>query len=205
MAPGQTYERTVVSADDIDRVVQRIAHELLERNRGVGDLVLLGIPTRGVPLAERIAAALESVEGTRPAVGSLDVTMYRDDLRQNPTRGLAVTEVPVDVTDRVVVLVDDVLFSGRTIRAALDAVADLGRPRAVRLVVLVDRGHRDLPIRADHVGRNLPTAADERVAVRLRETDGSDGVDILRPSGPPAAEAHGRADRDDSTDGWSPA
>lgn len=178
---GPMYERTVVSADDIDRVVQRIAHELLERNRSVSELVLLGIPTRGVPLAERIAAALELVEGTRPPTGSLDVTMYRDDLRQHPTRGLAVTDVPVDITDRVVVLVDDVLFSGRTIRAALDAVADLGRPRAVRLVALVDRGHRDLPIRADHVGRNLPTAADEKVAVRLRETDGSDGVDILRP------------------------
>ncbi len=177
-----TYERTVVSPDDIDRVVRRIAHELLERNSSVQDIVLLGIPTRGVPLAERIAAAVERVEGVRPATGSLDVTMYRDDLRQHPTRGLAVTEVPVDVTDRVVVLVDDVLFSGRTIRAALDAVADLGRPRAVRLVVLVDRGHRDLPIRADHVGRNLPTAADERVAVRLREVDGSDGVDILRPT-----------------------
>jgi len=175
------HERTVVSADDIDRVVQRIAHELLERNRSAADLVLLGIPTRGVPLAERIAEALEAVDGLRPPTGSLDVTMYRDDLRHHPTRGLAATVVPVDVTDRVVVLVDDVLFSGRTIRAALDAVADLGRPRAVRLVVLIDRGHRDLPIRADHVGRNLPTAADEKVAVRLRETDGSDGVDILRP------------------------
>ena len=175
------HERTVVSGDDIDRVVQRIAHELLERNHSAADLVLLGIPTRGVPLAERIAAALEAVDGLRPPTGSLDVTMYRDDLRHHPTRGLAVTDVPVDVTDRVVVLVDDVLYSGRTIRAALDAVADLGRPRAVRLVVLVDRGHRDLPIRADHVGRNLPTAADEKVAVRLRETDGSDGVDILRP------------------------
>ena len=199
MSSDQTYERTVVSADDIDRVVQRIAHELLERNRAVADLVLLGIPTRGVPLAERIADAVVRVEGVRPATGSLDVTMYRDDLRQHPTRGLAVTEVPVDVTDRVVVLVDDVLFSGRTSRAALDAVADLGRPRAVRLVVLVDRGHRDLPIRADHVGRNLPTAADERVAVRLRETDGSDGVDILRPLGsagtdPVAGPPHDRGD-----------
>ncbi|WP_336923580.1 bifunctional pyr operon transcriptional regulator/uracil phosphoribosyltransferase PyrR [Aquipuribacter sp. SD81] len=180
------HERTVVSADDVDRVVQRIAHELLERNRRAEDLVLLGVPTRGVPLAERLAAAVERVEGVRPASGSLDVTMYRDDLRRNPTRGLAATDVPVDVTDRVVVLVDDVLFSGRTIRAALDAVADLGRPRAVRLVVLVDRGHRELPIRADHVGRNLPTAADERVSVRLVETDGSDGVDILRPLHPGA-------------------
>ena len=175
--------RTVLDARDIARALTRIAHEILERNKGATDLVLLGIPTRGVPLARRIAARISSVEGIDVPVGSLDVTMYRDDLRQHPTRGLAVTDVPVDVTDRVVVLVDDVLFSGRTIRAALDAVADLGRPRAVRLVVLVDRGHRDLPIRADHVGRNLPTAADERVAVRLRETDGSDGVDILRPTG----------------------
>ncbi len=187
------HERTVVSADDVDRVTQRIAHELLERNRRAEDLVLLGIPTRGVPLAERLADAVAGIEGVRPPTGTLDVTMYRDDLRRHPTRGLTATEVPVDVTDRVVVLVDDVLFSGRTIRAALDAVADLGRPRAVRLVVLVDRGHRELPIRADHVGRNLPTAADERVSVRLREVDGSDGVDIVRPVGGGTGGAGGGA------------
>lgn len=180
MVPEHDEPRTVVNADDIDRAVRRMAHELLESNRGSDGLVLLGIPSRGVPLAERIADALAAVEGSRPPTGSLDVTMYRDDLRSHPTRGLEVTEVPVDVTGKVVVLVDDVLFSGRTVRAALDALSDLGRPRAVRLVVLVDRGHRELPVRADHVGRNLPTALSERVRVRLRETDGSDGVDLLR-------------------------
>ena len=180
MVSANDRPRTVLTGDDIDRAVTRIAHELLEHNRGADDLLLLGIPTRGVPLAVRVADAVAAVEGRRPPTGSLDVTMYRDDLREHPTRGLAVTEVPEDVTGKVVVLVDDVLFSGRTIRAALDALSDLGRPRAVRLVVLVDRGHRQLPIRADHVGRNLPTAVTERVGVRLAETDGSDGVDLVR-------------------------
>ncbi len=172
--------RPVLEAPEISRALTRIAHEVLERNKGPRDLVLLGIPTRGVPLAHRLADRVAAVEpDVDPAalVGSLDVTMYRDDLRRNPTRTLLPTHVPGGgIDDRVVVLVDDVLYSGRTIRAALDALSDLGRPRAVRLAVLVDRGHRELPIRADHVGKNLPTAADERVRVLLEETDGRDAV-----------------------------
>jgi pyrimidine operon attenuation protein/uracil phosphoribosyltransferase len=157
----------------------RISHEILERNKGPEGLVLLGIPTRGVPLAARVAATLTSVEGVDVPVGALDVTMYRDDLRLKPARALAPTDIPsVGVEDAVVVLVDDVLFSGRTIRAALDALNDLGRPRSVQLAVLVDRGHRELPIRADYVGKNLPTSRTENVRVLLNETDGRDGVVI---------------------------
>jgi pyrimidine operon attenuation protein/uracil phosphoribosyltransferase len=171
--------RTVLDARDVSRALTRISHEILERNRGSGDLVLLGIPTRGVHLAQRIAAKISEVEGVDVPVGSLDVTMYRDDLRMRPARALLPTEIPGDgIDDKVVVLVDDVLYSGRTIRAALDAMNDIGRPRAVRLAVLVDRGHRDLPIRADFVGKNLPTSAAESVAVRLVEHDGEDSVTI---------------------------
>ncbi|KQY64249.1 MULTISPECIES: bifunctional pyr operon transcriptional regulator/uracil phosphoribosyltransferase PyrR [unclassified Nocardioides] len=169
----------VLDARDISRALTRISHEILERNKGPEDLVLLGLHTRGVPLARRIAERIESVEGTPIAVGSLDVTMYRDDLRSHPTRGPQKTVVPAGGIDgRTVVLVDDVLFSGRTIRSALDAVNDLGRPSTVRLAVLVDRGHRELPIRADHVGKNLPSARSERVSVRLDEIDGHDEVRI---------------------------
>jgi len=182
-----SHVRTVVEAADLSRAVTRIAHEIAERNKGARDLVLLGIPTRGVPLARRLAGRLAEIEGHPVPVGSLDVTMYRDDLRRQPTRVLEPTDVPaVGVDDRVVVLVDDVLYSGRTIRAALDALSDLGRPRAVRLAVLVDRGHRELPIRADHVGKNLPTAPAERVRVRLREVDGTDEVLIEAPPDAPA-------------------
>jgi pyrimidine operon attenuation protein/uracil phosphoribosyltransferase len=157
--------------------LSRIAHELLEHNKGADRLVLMGIPTRGVHLAHRLSQRLAQIEGTKIPVGSLDVTMYRDDLQRQPMRTLEATEVPSGgVDDRVVVLVDDVLFSGRTIRAALDALSALGRPRAVRLAVLVDRGHRELPIRADHVGKNLPTAQSERVRVHLTEVDGDDSV-----------------------------
>ena len=170
--------RTVLEASDLTRALTRIAHEILERNKGASQLVLLGIPSRGVPLAHRIAARIEHVEGVAVPVGSLDVTMYRDDLRSNPTREPQVTKVPVDIAGRTVVLVDDVLYSGRTIRAALDALSDLGRPDVVRLAVLVDRGHRELPIRADHVGKNLPSSREERVMVRLEETDGFDEVRI---------------------------
>ena len=159
--------RTVLEAADISRALTRIAHEILERNKGADGLVLLGIPSRGVPLAHRLAERIATVEGTQVPVGSLDVTMFRDDLRLRPPRSLERTELPPDgVEGRTVVLVDDVLFSGRTIRAALDAVSDLGRPRAVRLAVLVDRGHRELPIRADHVGKNVPTSRDEVVIDR---------------------------------------
>jgi pyrimidine operon attenuation protein/uracil phosphoribosyltransferase len=171
--------RTVLEAGEIARALTRIAHEVLERNKGADDLVLLGVPTRGVALATRLAARLAEIEQRAVPVGSLDVTMYRDDLRRQPTRSIASTEVPDGgIDDKVVVLVDDVLFSGRTIRAALDALSDLGRPRAVRLAVLVDRGHRELPIRADHVGKNLPTSLRERVRVALAEVDGRDEVRI---------------------------
>lgn len=172
-------DRTVLDARDISRALTRISHELLERNKGATDLVLLGLHTRGVPLAKRIADKIAAVEGAPVAVGELDVTMYRDDLRSQPTRRAHKTALPPGgIDEKVVVLVDDVLFSGRTIRAALDALADLGRPGAVRLAVLVDRGHRELPIRADHVGKNLPSALAERVSVRLAEVDGTDEVTI---------------------------
>jgi pyrimidine operon attenuation protein/uracil phosphoribosyltransferase len=170
---------TVMDARDVSRALTRIAHEILERNKGAADLLLLGIPTRGVPLAHRIAERIAAVEGIEVPVGSLDVTMYRDDLRMRPARTLLPTDIPAEGIDgKVVVLVDDVLFSGRTIRAALDAMNDLGRPRAVRLAVLVDRGHRELPIRADFVGKNLPTSLVEKVSVRLAEFDDEDAVTI---------------------------
>ncbi|MCY0903771.1 bifunctional pyr operon transcriptional regulator/uracil phosphoribosyltransferase PyrR [Arthrobacter sp. H14-L1] len=167
--------RVVMSAADIDRALTRIAHEILEANKGSKDLILLGIPRRGFPLAQRLAAKLAAADPSIKAdaiVGQLDVTMFRDDLARQPTRAPERTRLPAaGIDDKVVVLVDDVLFSGRTIRAALDALVDLGRPRAVRLAVLADRGHRELPIRADHVGKNLPTASAEKVRVRLNETD----------------------------------
>jgi len=176
--------RTVLQATDIQRALTRISHEVLEGNRGASDLVVLGVPTRGKILAERLATAISEIEPrTDVPFGSLDVTMYRDDLRQHPTRETALTQVPCDVTDRTVVLVDDVLYSGRTVRAALDALTDLGRPRIVRLAVLVDRGHRELPIRADYVGKNLPTSHSERINVWLKEIDGQDLVEIDDSSG----------------------
>ncbi|WP_302170343.1 bifunctional pyr operon transcriptional regulator/uracil phosphoribosyltransferase PyrR [Streptomyces sp. TBY4] len=169
--------RPVLEAQDIARVLTRIAHEIVERAKGADDVVLLGIPTRGVFLARRLAAKLEEITGTKIPVGSLDITMYRDDLRMKPARAIGRTEIPGDDIDgRLVVLVDDVLFSGRTIRAALDALGDLGRPRAVQLAVLVDRGHRELPIRADYVGKNLPTSLRENVQVQVQEEDGRDAV-----------------------------
>ena len=169
--------RPVLEAPDIARVLTRIAHEIVERAKGAEDVVLLGIPTRGVFLARRLADKLDQITGRTTAVGSLDITMYRDDLRLHPPRALARTDIPGEGVDgRLVVLVDDVLFSGRTIRAALDALGDIGRPRAVQLAVLVDRGHRELPIRADYVGKNLPTAYREKVRVQLAEIDGEDSV-----------------------------
>ena len=175
--------RIVLDSRDITRALSRISHEILENNKGAESLVLLGIPTRGVHLARRIASRIQSIEGLEIPVGSLDVTMYRDDLKSNPARTPGHTAVPVGIDGKIVVLVDDVLFSGRTIRAALDALSDLGRPAAVRLAVLVDRGHRELPIRADHVGKNLPSARSERVGVRLAETDGVDEVRISATAG----------------------
>ena len=186
-APPAEDGRTVLDARDISRALTRIAHEILERNKGPEGLVLLGIPTGGVPLARRVAAKIAAVEGVDVPVGSLDVTMYRDDLRMRPARTLLPTDIPAGGIDgRTVVLVDDVLYSGRTIRAALDAMNDIGRPRTVRLAVLVDRGHRELPIRADFVGKNLPTSVAEKVTVRLEEIDGDDAVTIS--GGAPAGE-----------------
>ncbi|HET7067447.1 MAG TPA: bifunctional pyr operon transcriptional regulator/uracil phosphoribosyltransferase PyrR [Nocardioides sp.] len=178
-APDPGADRTVLDAGDISRALSRISHEILERNKGAGDLVLLGIPSRGVPLADRIADRIAAVEGVAVPRGSLDVTMYRDDLRLKPARTLLPTSIPEGgIDDKVVVLVDDVLFSGRTIRAALDALNDVGRPRAVQLAVLVDRGHRELPIRADFVGKNLPTSLVQRVRVHLAGVDDHDAVII---------------------------
>jgi pyrimidine operon attenuation protein/uracil phosphoribosyltransferase len=183
-APADTLRtgvvRRVLEAPDIGRALTRIAHEVLERAKGADDLVLLGIPSRGVPLAHRLAVRIAAVEGTDVPVGSLDVTMYRDDLRLHPARALERTDLPPEgVEGRTVVLVDDVLYSGRTVRAALDALGDLGRPARVQLAVLVDRGHRELPIRADFVGKNLPTSLAEKVKVTLVETDDVDAVTII--------------------------
>ena len=178
---GASDARPVLEGPDIARVLTRIAHEIVERAKGADDVVLLGIPTRGVYLAQRLAAKLEEITERKIPVGSLDITMYRDDLRMHPPRALARTDIPGDGLDgRLVVLVDDVLFSGRTIRAALDALNDIGRPRAVQLAVLVDRGHRELPIRADYVGKNIPTALDESVRVLVAEHDGADGI-LIQP------------------------
>ena len=171
---------TVLTQADITRALTRISHEILESNRGPDNLVILGIPTRGVILARRIADIIQRIEpaATKLRVGSLDVTLYRDDLAHGRTRTPSRTEVPGSINGATVVLVDDVLYSGRTIRSALDALGDHGRPTIVRLAVLVDRGHRELPIRADFVGRNLPTATDERINVHLVESDGDEFVSI---------------------------
>jgi pyrimidine operon attenuation protein/uracil phosphoribosyltransferase len=174
---------SVFSADDLRRAHTRIAHEIVERNHGADDLVLIGLYTRGVAIARRLAAAIESFEGVEVPVGALDVAFYRDDIGLRPVQPLGTTEVPVDVGDRTVVLVDDVLFTGRTVRAGLDALTELGRPRAVQLAVLVDRGHRELPIRADFVGKNLPTKLAEDVRVRLADVDGGDdGIELWGPA-----------------------
>lgn len=171
--------RTVLHEADISRALTRIAHEILESNRGAENLVLLGIPTRGVTLARRLASVIGEIATTSVAVGALDVTMFRDDLAKHPTRSPRPTEIPAGgIDDKTVVLVDDVLFSGRSIRAALDALQSIGRPSAVRLAILVDRGHRELPIRPDFVGKNIPSSRQERVNVRLREDDGAEEVTI---------------------------
>jgi pyrimidine operon attenuation protein/uracil phosphoribosyltransferase len=169
----------VLQPDDVARVLDRIAHQILEKTHGGTDLVLLGIPSRGDPLARRLAERIGTFGGIEIGVGTLDITLYRDDLRSRAVRPLGRTVEPAGGVDgKLVVLVDDVLFSGRTVRAALDALTDLGRPRAVQLAVLIDRGHRQLPIRADYVGKNLPTSASEQVHVSVAEIDGVDGVTI---------------------------
>jgi pyrimidine operon attenuation protein/uracil phosphoribosyltransferase len=177
--------RQIMTADEVRRAIIRISHELVEKQAGTEGLVLVGIQRRGVPLAHRIAAAVEENEGVSLPVGALDITFYRDDLsliaQQPVVKG---TQLPVDLNGRTVVLVDDVLYTGRTIRAAMDALVDFGRPRAIRLAVLVDRGHRELPIRADHVGKNVPTSSDEVVKVLVVEIDGEDAVRIERVATP---------------------
>ncbi len=171
--------RTVLHEADISRALTRIAHEILESNRGAENLVLLGIPTRGVTLARRLAAVIGEIAQTSVPVGALDVTMFRDDLAKHPTRSPRPTDIPIGGIDgKTVVLVDDVLFSGRSIRAALDALQSIGRPSIVRLAILVDRGHRELPIRPDFVGKNIPSSRQERVNVRLTEDDGAEEVTI---------------------------
>lgn len=171
--------RVVLQEADITRALTRIAHEIIESNKGTDSLVLLGIPTRGVNLAQRIGALISSISGEEIPTGSLDVTMFRDDLARQPVRSPGPTIIPGGGVDaKTVVLVDDVLFSGRSIRAALDALGSVGRPQVVRLATLIDRGHRELPIRPDFVGKNLPSAREERVRVRLVETDGIDEVTI---------------------------
>lgn len=173
--------RELLSAADVTRTIARIAHQIIEKTAGAEDVVLIGIPTRGAVLARRLAAAIAEFDGAAPPVGSVDPTLYRDDLRRRPARALEDTSVPDGgLDDTLVVLVDDVLMSGRTVRAALDALSDHGRPRAVQLAVLVDRGHRELPIRADYVGKNVPTARDEQILVLLDETDGADAVRLAR-------------------------
>ena len=178
-AAGETGFRLktrVMSPDEIRRALIRIAHEIVEGNKGTDDLVIVGIRTRGAPLADRIANSIASFEGVDLPSGALDVSLYRDDVALRGPRNLEATTVPGDLDGKIVVLVDDVLYTGRTIRAAFDAVLDMGRPRAIRLAVLVDRGHRELPIRADHVGKNLPTASEEVVRVHVQEIDGEDAV-----------------------------
>ncbi|MEK6719043.1 MAG: bifunctional pyr operon transcriptional regulator/uracil phosphoribosyltransferase PyrR [Chloroflexota bacterium] len=181
--------RQIMTADEIRRATVRISHEIVEKQAGTDGLALVGIQRRGVPLARRIADAIAEHEGVRIPVGALDITFYRDDLsviaQQPVVKG---TDLPFDLNGRTVVLVDDVLYTGRTIRAAMDALVDFGRPQAIRLAVLVDRGHRELPIRADHVGKNVPTSREERVRVHLEELDGEDGVVIERAAPVAAAE-----------------
>ncbi|NJN17683.1 MAG: bifunctional pyr operon transcriptional regulator/uracil phosphoribosyltransferase PyrR [Oscillochloris sp.] len=173
--------KQILGADDIRRALVRIAHEIDERNGGLQGVILVGIRRRGVPLAERIAAAIADFEGVQVPVGQLDITLYRDDLStRGPAPLVRKTTIDADLTGKVVVLVDDVLYTGRTVRAALDALADLGRPARIQLAVLIDRGHRELPIRADFVGKNVPTSSSERVEVRLKETDSGDEVVISR-------------------------
>ncbi len=176
----------VMDADRMARALTRIAHEILERNRGTSELALIGIRTRGVPLARRIAHSLCDINGEDVPTGALDITLYRDDLMRQPVGPQPVvrrTEVPFSIDDKRILLVDDVLYTGRTIRAALDALIDFGRPRAIQLIVLVDRGHRELPIKADYVGKNLPTSPKQSVQVRLQEIDGADEVVVNEPEG----------------------
>jgi pyrimidine operon attenuation protein/uracil phosphoribosyltransferase len=171
----------VLSAEDVGRAIRRIAHEIVERNHGVAGLVLIGMRTRGVPLAQRIAAAIEEFEGQSVPVGALDIGLYRDDIGSiGKAPRIQPSDLPTDIEGKTIVLVDDVLYTGRSIRAALDALIDYGRPAAIQLAVIVDRGHRELPIRPDYIGKNIPTARDEDVKVLLREIDGEDEVQLVK-------------------------
>src|SRR6202048_1390850 len=178
-----TGQKKLLGADDIRRAIARLAHEVVERNQGVQSVVLVGLRTRGLPLARRLQQRILEFEGVEVPLGELDITLYRDDVHQRAPRTLSPTSIPVDIADKTVVLVDDVLYTGGTIRAALDALIDLGRPRAIQLVCLVDRGHRELPIRPDFIGKNVPTSRHEKVAVRLEEVDGVDEGVLIQPVG----------------------
>ena len=171
-------KRLILSSEDLRRAITRIAHEILEKNKGSEDLVIVGLHTRGVPLADRLANIIESLEDTRPPVGKLDISLYRDDFVGRAKPVIKSTELPVPIEDRVVVLVDDVLYTGRSIRAAMDALTDFGRARSIQLAVLVDRGHREVPIRPDYIGKNIPTSRDEAVSVKLEEIDNFEAVTL---------------------------
>lgn len=171
----------VMDAKTIERALIRIAHEIVEKNKGAENMAVIGIKNRGEYLAQRVASLIEKIEGVQIPVGLMDITLYRDDIQTKLEQPLVQkTEIPFDVRDKVIILVDDVLFTGRTIRAALDQIIDFGRPRCIQLAVLVDRGHRELPIRADYVGKNIPTAKSERVKVKIKEVDGEDSVSIVK-------------------------
>ena len=179
-------DKVILHAEDLRRALTRIAHEIVERNRGTEGLLFVGLHSRGVPIAQRLAQTIKEVEGAQIPVGALDISLYRDDISKGAKPVVRRTDIPSDVTDKNIVLIDDVLFTGRSIRAAMDAIMDMGRPRSIQLAVLIDRGHRELPIRPDYVGRNLPTGRTEAVAVRLKEMDGRDEVAIVKKE--PAAE-----------------
>ena len=175
-------ERTLMSSQDMQRALVRIAHEIVERNRGASELILVGMQTRGVPIAKRLATTIKQLENISVPVGSLDISLYRDDLASLSLKPrVHRTDIPVDVTDKQIVLVDDVFYTGRSIRAAMDALIDMGRPQSIQLAVLVDRGHRELPIRADYVGKNIPTSRNEEIRVEIEEVDGEDQVIIVTP------------------------
>ncbi|RCW48803.1 MULTISPECIES: bifunctional pyr operon transcriptional regulator/uracil phosphoribosyltransferase PyrR [unclassified Halanaerobium] len=180
MEEGMKVKKEIMDSSGMDRAITRIAHEILEKNKGTDDLVLIGIRTRGVPLANRLAGKIKKIEDVEVKTGILDITLYRDDLSTVSQQPIVHrTEIPFDISNKKVVLVDDVLFTGRTVRAALDALIDLGRPRQIQLAIMVDRGHRELPIRADFVGKNLPTSLSEVVSVNLKEIDGEDSILLL--------------------------
>ena len=175
-------ERLILNSDDLRRAITRIAHEILERNKGSKDLVIVGLHTRGVPLAQRMAKIIDSLEGTNLPIGKLDISLYRDDLIEKAKPIIKSTEIPVPIEDRVVILVDDVLYTGRSIRAAMDALTDFGRAKSIQLAVLVDRGHREVPIRPDYIGKNIPTSRDEAISVKLEEVDGFEAVTLTHNS-----------------------